>query len=117
MGGAVVSLGQSQWLLAFSQSFVFSLALSKRHVELMRARQDGETVVSERGYRSDDRPLTLVFGIGAGLTSILIMLLYMTNVQLRPVSAAISPRPTSYRRPFSTTIRSCSRCVIPSVGH
>ena len=32
-----------------------------------------------RAYRSDDWPLTLVFGIGARLTSILIMLLYMTN--------------------------------------
>ncbi|MGO9895631.1 MAG: UbiA family prenyltransferase [Bryobacteraceae bacterium] len=79
MGAAVSSLGQSPWLLAFSMSFFFSLALSKRHVELMGARQDSQAIVPGRGYRADDWPLTLGFGIGAGLTSILIMLLYMTN--------------------------------------
>src|SRR5208282_3445963 len=47
--------------------------------ELMRARQDSQAVVAGRGYRAEDWPLTLVFGIAAGLTSILIMLLYVTN--------------------------------------
>jgi 4-hydroxybenzoate polyprenyltransferase/phosphoserine phosphatase len=79
MGAAVASLRQSPWLLAFSMSFFLSLALVKRHVELMRAPQDNQTAVPGRGYRSDDWPLTLVFGIGAGLTSVLIMLLYLTN--------------------------------------
>jgi 4-hydroxybenzoate polyprenyltransferase len=79
MGAAVSSLAQSSWLLAFSMAFFFSLALAKRHVELMRARQDSQTVVPGRGYRTEDWPLTLGFGIGAGLTSILIMLLYVTN--------------------------------------
>ena len=37
------------------------------------------TLILGRGYRAEDWPLTLVFGIGAGLTSILIMLLYVTN--------------------------------------
>jgi hypothetical protein len=32
-----------------------------------------------RGYRGDDWPLTLTFGVGAGLVSVVIMLLYMTN--------------------------------------
>lgn len=79
MGGAVSSLGQSPWLLAFSIFFFFSLALSKRHVELMRSQDDSATFIPGRGYRAEDWPLTLVFGIGAGLTSILIMLLYVTN--------------------------------------
>jgi 4-hydroxybenzoate polyprenyltransferase/phosphoserine phosphatase len=79
MGAAISSLDQSSWLLAFSMCFFFSLALSKRHVELMRFRQEPQMLVSGRGYRADDWPLTLVFGIGAGLTSILIMLLYVTN--------------------------------------
>jgi 4-hydroxybenzoate polyprenyltransferase/phosphoserine phosphatase len=79
MGAEIASLDQSSWLLAFSMCFFFSLALSKRHVELMRFRQEPQMVVSGRGYRADDWPLTLAFGIGAGLTSILIMLLYVTN--------------------------------------
>jgi 4-hydroxybenzoate polyprenyltransferase len=79
MGGAISFMGHSSWLLAFSMCFFFSLALAKRHVELMRFRQDPQMKVSGRGYRADDWPLTLVFGIGAGMTSILIMLLYVTN--------------------------------------
>lgn len=79
MGAAVCSLDQSPWLIAFSMAFFFSLALSKRHVELMRAREDGQAAVVGRGYRAEDWPLTLVFGVAAGLTSILIMLLYVTN--------------------------------------
>ena len=79
MGAAVSSLGQSPWLLAFSIFFFFSLALSKRHVELMRSQGDSPMLILGRGYRAEDWPLTLVFGIGAGLTSILIMLLYVTN--------------------------------------
>jgi hypothetical protein len=79
MGAAVSSLGQSPWLVAFSMFFFFSLALSKPHVELMRAQQHSHTMVPGRAYRAEDWPLTLAFGIGAGLTSILIMLLYVTN--------------------------------------
>jgi 4-hydroxybenzoate polyprenyltransferase len=79
MGAAISSLDQSSWLLAFSMCFFFSLALAKRHVELMRFRQEPQMKLSGRGYRADDWPLTLVFGIGAGMTSILIMLLYVTN--------------------------------------
>lgn len=79
MGAAVASLRQSPWLLAFSMFFFLSLALSKRHVELMRAVQDGQTLVPGRGYRAEDWPLTLVFGVGASLASIIIMLLYIAN--------------------------------------
>ena len=79
MGAAVASLDHSRWLLAFSMFFFFSLALAKRHVELMRAQNNHVTGIPGRGYRLEDWPLTLVFGIGAGLTSIVIMLLYVTN--------------------------------------
>lgn len=79
MGATVSSLGQSPWLLAFAMFLFFSLALAKRHVELMRSKIDNEVIVPGRGYRVDDWPLTLVFGVGAGLTSISIMLLYVAN--------------------------------------
>ena len=79
MGAAVASLSQSHWLLAFSIFIFFSLALSKRHVELMRAQHSHLKMIPGRGYQVEDWPLTLAFGIGAGLTSILIMLLYVTN--------------------------------------
>jgi 4-hydroxybenzoate polyprenyltransferase len=79
MGGAVSSLGQSPWLLAFSMFFFFSLAVSKRYVELVQTQSDSQMMIPGRGYTSEDWPLILVFGIGAGLTSILILLLYVTN--------------------------------------
>lgn len=79
MGTAVVGLQYSPWLLSFSWAFFLSLALAKRHVEVMRADHiDVEDVVG-RGYRGEDWPLTLSFGIGSGLMSVVIMLLYLTN--------------------------------------
>jgi 4-hydroxybenzoate polyprenyltransferase/phosphoserine phosphatase len=79
MGTALLGIAYSPWLLSFSGAFFMSLALAKRHVEVARAYHiDVEDVVG-RGYRGDDWPLTLSFGIGSGLISIVIMLLYLTN--------------------------------------
>ena len=77
MGTAVIALAYSPWLLTFSWAFFLSLALAKRHVEVVRADRAGDVV--GRGYRGADWPLTLAFGVGAGLTSIVIMLLYLAN--------------------------------------
>ncbi len=79
MGTEVIAIKPSPWLLSFSWAFFLSLALAKRHVEVARAAHvDVEDVVG-RGYRGEDWPLTLGFGIGSGLLSIVIMLLYLTN--------------------------------------
>jgi 4-hydroxybenzoate polyprenyltransferase len=79
MGTVIINMDFSPWLLSFSWTFFLSLALAKRHVEVARAAHiDVEDVVG-RGYRGDDWPLTLSFGIGSGLVSIVIILLYLTN--------------------------------------
>jgi 4-hydroxybenzoate polyprenyltransferase/phosphoserine phosphatase len=79
MGAEVAGLGHSPWLLSFALAFFVSLALSKRHGEVMRAaRIDIEEIVG-RGYRASDWPVTLTFGVGIGLVSVVIMLLYLTN--------------------------------------
>jgi 4-hydroxybenzoate polyprenyltransferase len=78
-GSAVLGTGQSAWLLSFSAAFFLSLALAKRHVELMQASLTAPGPIAGRGFRSDDWPLTLAFGVGAGLASIVIMLLYLAN--------------------------------------
>jgi 4-hydroxybenzoate polyprenyltransferase len=78
-GGAVTGIGQSPWLLSFSAAFFLSLALAKRHCEIMQAASSGTGAIAGRGFHGDDWPLTLTFGVGAGLTSILIMLLYLAN--------------------------------------
>jgi len=79
MGTAVIGLHYSPWLLTFSWAFFLSLALAKRHAEVVRAFHiDVEDVIG-RGYRGADWPLTLSLGVGSGLISIVIMLLYLTN--------------------------------------
>ena len=79
MGTAVIALAYSPWLLTFSWAFFLSLALAKRHVEVVRADRAGAGDVVGRGYRGADWPLTLSFGVGSGLISIVIMLLYLAN--------------------------------------
>jgi 4-hydroxybenzoate polyprenyltransferase len=79
MGVEIAGLTHSPWLLSFALSFFIALALSKRHGEVMRAARIDVDEIIGRGYRGSDWPVTLTFGIGAGLVSIVIMLLYMTN--------------------------------------
>ena len=79
MGAEIAGLAHSAWLLSFALSFFLSLALSKRHGEVMRAARVDVDEIIGRGYRGSDWPITLTFGIGAGLVSMVIMLLYMTN--------------------------------------
>jgi 4-hydroxybenzoate polyprenyltransferase len=78
-GGAAIATGHSAWLLSFSGAFFLSLALAKRHSELRQAALAGSGPIAGRGFHSDDWPLTLAFGVGAGLASIIIMLLYLAN--------------------------------------
>ena len=79
MGSEVAGLGHSPWLLSFALAFFLSLALAKRHGEVLRAARVDVEEIAGRGYRGDDWPITLTFGVGAGLVSVIIMLLYMTN--------------------------------------
>ncbi|MBK5960527.1 hypothetical protein CCR97_20330 [Rhodoplanes elegans] len=79
MGAAVLGIVQSPWLLSFALAFFVSLALAKRHAEVIRAYRADTNEIAGRGYRGDDWPLTLAFGVGAGLFSLVIMLLYLAN--------------------------------------
>jgi 4-hydroxybenzoate polyprenyltransferase/phosphoserine phosphatase len=79
MGAEAIGLGHSPWLLSFALAFFISLALSKRHGEVMQAARTATGEIVGRGYRGGDWPVTLTFGIGIGLVSVVIMLLYMTN--------------------------------------
>ena len=63
-------------LLTFSMFFFLSLSFAKRHVEVA-AKTAGD--IKGRGYRAEDAPLTLVFGIGSGTAAILILVLYLVE--------------------------------------
>jgi len=79
MGVEVAGLRHSPWLLSFALAFFLSLALAKRHGEVMRAAGIDVEEIAGRGYHGNDWPITLTFGVGSGLVSVVIMLLYMTN--------------------------------------
>lgn len=85
MGIALLGVSAPIWLLTFSMFFFFSLATAKRHTEIVQARQFKGGVLKARGYEVDDWPLTLAFGIGAGLGSLIILVLYMVEEAFRIV--------------------------------
>lgn len=67
---------QSLWLTSFAMILFGSLALAKRHAELIRAAAEGRTVAG-RGYLASDTPLTIALGIATAAMSVLVMLFYM----------------------------------------
>ncbi len=70
----------SPWLLTFSMFFFFSLAIAKRHTELLRAAASGhDGMVHGRGFQVEDNDVTMTFGVGAAIASIVILVLYLTE--------------------------------------
>jgi 4-hydroxybenzoate polyprenyltransferase/phosphoserine phosphatase len=79
IGIAAAKLAPSAWLLAFSMFFFFSLALAKRHTEILRAAEHGLDKLEGRGYQLSDESLTLTFGISASMASIVIVVIYLVD--------------------------------------
>ncbi len=80
MGIALLDVPVSAWLLMFSMFFFFSLSTAKRHVEIVRAAQRGETRrIKARGYLVSDEPFTLALGISAGFVANVLLFLYVAN--------------------------------------
>jgi 4-hydroxybenzoate polyprenyltransferase/phosphoserine phosphatase len=75
IGATLINAPVSEWLLTFSAFFFFSLSLAKRHVEIAHATAAGK--VPGRGYRVEDAPLTLAFGVASGFASIQILVTYL----------------------------------------
>ncbi len=69
----------SPWLISFAGFFFLSLALAKRHVEVMQAADGSSASLARRGYLPEDWPLTLAFGIAAAFASLQIMILFVAD--------------------------------------
>jgi 4-hydroxybenzoate polyprenyltransferase len=78
-GGAATALIPSFWLLVFSLFLFISLAIIKRHAELMVISQENGKSTLGRGYRVADLPLLLSIGNTCGYISILVFALYINN--------------------------------------
>jgi 4-hydroxybenzoate polyprenyltransferase len=83
IGTALGGLYYSEWLLAFSMTFFFSLAMAKRHSEILRA--IGKGLTSARGYRAEDTLVTGSLGISTGIGSCLILALFFANSSFQHV--------------------------------
>jgi 4-hydroxybenzoate polyprenyltransferase len=93
-GAAAIPVVPSFWLLAFSMFFFFSLALAKRHSELLEleesngataagARRSGETAIPGRGYSPEDQATIVAQGAAAGQAAVLVLALYINSDQVR----------------------------------
>ncbi|HEU0083177.1 MAG TPA: UbiA family prenyltransferase [Bradyrhizobium sp.] len=79
IGIAAADLAPSAWLLTFSMFFFFSLALAKRHTEILRAAEHHLQKLEGRGYLTGDETLTLAFGISASMASVVIVVIYLVE--------------------------------------
>ena len=79
IGGTAVSVPVSPWLLACSWFFFLSLAFVKRFVEIRVCEElEGQTA-NGRSYLHGDLLLIQVAGIACGLSSVLVLLLYIAT--------------------------------------
>jgi 4-hydroxybenzoate polyprenyltransferase len=69
----------SQWFLAFSIFFFFSLALVKRVAELRPLVAETDQTVAGRGYVAPDLPALMSLGTGASMASALVYCLYISS--------------------------------------
>lgn len=88
-GSLLLALPHSPWLTSFAMLLFLSLALAKRHTELIVADPANGDLIPGRGYRRSDSPLTLALGLGAAMSSVIVMLLFITlEASARGVYAA-----------------------------
>lgn len=86
LGIAAVGVVTSPWLLVFSMFLFTSLSFAKRLTEVLRFAEKHQEIggkVSGRGYFVADTPFILSMGVAAGMASILIMVLYLTQDAFR----------------------------------
>ena len=69
--------------MVFAFSFFLSLSLAKRYAEISSMIVSGLTRLPGRGYRIADGPFVIGMGIAAGVSSILIFVLYLIEGAFR----------------------------------
>ena len=79
VGGWAAGAPTSAWLLAFSMFAFFSLALLKRHAELMALPPEHHGYSPGRGYAKADLGFLLLLGLSSALVSVLVLALYTNS--------------------------------------
>lgn len=80
LGAVAVGVAASPWLLVFSMFLFASLSFAKRNTEVQRLVEKGGTgKVGGRGYFTTDAPFIMAMGVAAGIGSVVILVLYLTQ--------------------------------------
>jgi 4-hydroxybenzoate polyprenyltransferase len=77
MGAVLLEHSRPAWLLTFAVFFFFSLAVAKRHTEIVRASTSGAASLRSRGYEVEDAPLTLSLGVSAAMASLVVLVIFI----------------------------------------
>jgi 4-hydroxybenzoate polyprenyltransferase len=77
MGVVLTDVRLSPWLFVFSMFIFTSLCMAKRNTEVLASAENVSTEIPGRGYMSTDAPLILALGMGAGISAVLVMILYL----------------------------------------
>ncbi|TCT02156.1 UbiA family prenyltransferase [Aquabacter spiritensis] len=84
-GAAATGIVISDWLIAFATFLFFSLALVKRSAELTALKAAGSGDPVGRAYRIADLPLLQTMALASGYVAVLILALYVTSADVRPL--------------------------------
>lgn len=83
-GAAAIAVVPSAWLLAFSMFFFLSLALAKRHSELVqREATSAPGSVPGREYKGEDLTTLISQGSASGYAAVLVLALYIDGSSVR----------------------------------
>jgi 4-hydroxybenzoate polyprenyltransferase/phosphoserine phosphatase len=83
-GAAAIHVIPSVWLLAFSVFFFLSLALAKRHSELIELKVgDSNEAIPGREYRPQDLHVLISQGSASGYSAVLVLALYIDSATVR----------------------------------
>jgi 4-hydroxybenzoate polyprenyltransferase/phosphoserine phosphatase len=89
LGGIATGVSISPWLAVLSMFLFLSMAIAKRHSELVCRGESRDAVVPGRDYRASDAPVLLGLGISCGNLAALVLALYVRS----DVGAALYSNP------------------------
>jgi hypothetical protein len=73
----------SSWLLSFFIFLFFSLGLLKRYVDTIIMSENNASLLSGRGYLINDGNILMSLGVGSGMVSALVLILYTGSEQVQ----------------------------------